>query len=302
MIRAAMVVVALAGCGRSQGVDDRDLGGLVIAPPAHDQPIDVARAAKDPAELARALAMPHHVIASALGPHALSITTTTSVDDGSQRLNDLSDRASLELGDGATFHATYANSADYGREIVFSGGTLYLRPRYQRWHVRPPETPEEPEQLRDALYDAIAATWELVGFAASVSDQGTSQLAGRPVHTIGVSLASGQHSAPEEALAQRKWRESRKVQSLTGQVALDVAKGAPLAVKLDGTVTFERDGQHLTMHVSLDSSVANVGRAATIAVPIGDEIASTPERLREVDDRDLLLQGIAPPLRKEASK
>jgi hypothetical protein len=35
-------------------------------------------------------------------------------------------------------------------------------------------------------------------------------------------------------------------------------------------------------------------------VPATEDVVATPERLREVDDRDFLLQGIAPPLRKAA--
>jgi hypothetical protein len=72
----------------------------------------------------------------------------------------------------------------------------------------------------------------------------------------------------------------------------------PLSVKLTGTVVFTRDGRRFTMKVSVDSSASEIGRAAAIAAPPADQVVSTPERLREVDDRDFLLQGIAPPLRR----
>ena len=37
-----------------------------------------------------------------------------------------------------------------------------------------------------------------------------------------------------------------------------------------------------------------------ITAPAEAEVVATPERKREVDERDYLLQGIAPPIRKNA--
>ena len=43
MFRAALIAtLALAGCGRSQGVSDEELGNLVIAPTQGSEPIQVA--------------------------------------------------------------------------------------------------------------------------------------------------------------------------------------------------------------------------------------------------------------------
>ncbi len=302
MIRHLAVIVALAACGRSQGVADRDLGGLVIAPKAKTDPIDLTRAAKDPAELGRALAQPEHVVAAALGPHTVAIATETNIDEGGKQVESLSDHATLELGDKDSFHATYTNSADYGREAIFVGGKLYLRPRYQRWHARAPETPEEPTELRDAYYGALAATWDLVAPGAELTDLGPAQIAGRAGKKIAVKLAPKPAKNPVEPLAQRKWRESRTIEQLVGEVVLDADKGVPLAAKIVGTVAFSRDGRRFTMKISVDSSVSGIGQVASISAPAGDDVVATPERLREVDDRDFLLQGIAPPLRKSDKK
>ena len=292
------VIVALGACGRSQGVADRDLGGLVIAPKVKAEPIDLARAAKDPAELGRALAQPEHVVAAALGPHTTALATETAVDEGNQRVEELSDHTTIELADKDAFHATYSNSADYGREVIYTGGKLYLRPRYQRWHGRAPETPEEPGELRDSFFSAVAATWDLVAPGAELTDLGPAQIAGRAGKKIAVKLAPKPAKNPSEPLAQRKWREGRAIEQLVGEVVLDADKGVPLAVKLVGTVGFSRDGRRFTMKISVDSTVSGIGQVAAITAPADTDVVATPERLREVDDRDFLLQGIAPPLRK----
>lgn len=297
MIRAVLAaIVALAACGRSQGVEDRDLGGLVVAPKAQDAPIVVDKAAKDPAELGRALARAHH--AWGLPPHTLALATSTTVEEAGKPVEDLSDHTTLELGDGGAFHAVYTNSADYGREVLYTGGQLYLRPRYQRWHQRAPEAPDEPAQIEDEMVGAPFATWDLLAPGIELTDQGPAQVGGRAGRKIAVKLSPSPKKPPAEPLAQRKWREKRTIDAVSGEIVLDADKGVPLHVALTGTVSFTRDNRRFTMKLSVQSDVSGVGTAVAMSAPGSDDVVATPERLREVDDRDFLLQGIAPPLRK----
>lgn len=301
MIRTAFAAsLALCACGRSQGVSDRDLGGLVVAPRHQAAPIELERATKDPGELGRALMLPEHTVATAIGAHAIGISSATVVTEGGVQVSNLDDHTTIELGDKGAYHAIYTNSADYGREATFANGTLYLRPRYQRWHGRAPEAADEPEKLRDQFYEPIAATWDLLAPGVELSDRGAAQVAGRAGRKIEVTLAGSPQPAAPEPLAQRKWRENRLIEALTGEVVLDAATGVPLHVKLAGTIGFSRDGRRFSMKVSVVSDVSAVGQVVAIAAPLPEDVIATPERLREVDDRDLLLQGIAPPLRKSA--
>jgi hypothetical protein len=298
MIRLAVLALCAAACGRSQGVADQDLPGLVVEARKADPPIDVARAAKDPAELGRALARPYRVMLASLGPHVLVINSATTVEEAGAAVSDLSDHAQIENGERGAYHALYINSADYGRETTFVGDRLYLRPRYQRWHGRPPESPDEPIELRDAYAGAIAATWDLLAPGIELTDRGPVEVAGRPGRKIEVARAPAPRKPDAEPIAQRKWREGRSVEAVTGEIVVDADKGVPLAVKLTGSVGFARDGRRFLMKLSIDSAISGLGSAATIAAPPEGDVVATPERLREVDDRDYLLQGIAPPLRK----
>ena len=135
-----------------------------------DAPIDLGRAAKDPAELGRALKRAHH--AWGLPPHTLSISTATTVEEGGKVVDDLSDHTTIELGAKDAFHALYTNSADYGREVTFLGGQLYLKPRYQKWHRRAPEAPDEPDQIDDDMAGAVFATWDLLAPGVELTDRG----------------------------------------------------------------------------------------------------------------------------------
>jgi hypothetical protein len=299
MLRAALfATLALAGCGRSPGVSDQELGPLVIAPAAKPEPINVGKAAKDPAELSRALARPYRETIAALGPHTFSLNTSTIVDDAGKQVSNLSDHTTIELGTGDTFHATYTNSADYGREALYVGGKMYLRPRYQRWHGRAPDSADEPAQVRDSFFDAIYATWDLLAPGAELTDAGAAQVAGRNGRKIVIKLAPTPRTPPTEQLTQRKWREKRVVEAVAGEIVLDAETGAPLSAHLQGIVSFSRDGRRFSMKLNADGAASAIGSAVALAEPPGDQVVATPERLREVDDRDFLLQGIAPPSRR----
>ncbi|CAN5656245.1 hypothetical protein BH11MYX1_BH11MYX1_57990 [soil metagenome] len=294
----ACVLVA-ASCGRSRGVPDHDLRGRVETKDRGPHQVEVDRAAKDPEALSIALALPHHVVTAALGMHSVAIASAVHVSENGKATTELEDKTLIQVGEKGAFYALYTNSADYGREAVFVGGKLYLRPRYQRWHERAPEAPEEPEQLEDQFAEPVAATWDLFAPGTELSDRGAVQVAGRAGRKIEIKLASAQRKPASEPLAQRKWRETRTIEHMTGEVVLDAEKGVPLSVKLAGTVSFLRDGRRFAMQVSVQSDISDLGKGAEIAVPATEDVVATPERLREVADRDFLLQGIAPPLRKK---
>ncbi|HEU0029146.1 MAG TPA: hypothetical protein VFQ53_00845 [Kofleriaceae bacterium] len=309
---AVCALLAASACGRSQGVPDEALGGLVIEPKPAAK-VDVERAAQDPDELSRALAVPHDAVVAALGPHAFAIKTKTVVEEGGKVVEELSDETKLELGDRGAYHGVYSNSADYGREALYlpgpkadtkpdkprgPSGTLYLRPRYQRWHMRAPETEREPDEIRDAYFGAIAATWDLLAPGAELTDKGALQVAGRAARKIEIKQAPSPRELPKESLSQRRWREGRTIEGVSGEVILDADKAVPLAVKLTGTVGFVRDGRRFAMKISLDASITSIGTVAQLAAPPEAEVVTTPGRLGEVDERDFLLQGIAPSIRK----
>jgi len=298
MVRFAVLALCTAACSRSQGVSDQDLPGLVVEAQKPEPPIDVERAVQDPAELGRALARPYRAMLAALGPHTVAVNTAITVEEGGKQVSELTDHAQIDNGEGGTYRAVYTNSADYGRETTFTGGMLYLRPRYQRWHARAPEAPDEPAQLRDRYFEAVAATWDLLAPGAELVDRGPLESAGRPGRKIGVGRASEPSQPPAESIAQRTWREARSIDVVAGEIVLDTERGVPLTVKLTGAVGFTRDGRRFTMKVSVDSTISGVGTAAAITPPPEGEVVATPERRREVDDRDYLLQGIAPPLRR----
>jgi hypothetical protein len=301
LLAAAATLAATAACGSGR-TPDRDLGDLVVAPDEKVAPIDVPRAAREPSELGRAIALPYHEVVTRLGVHTLVLHDAVVVHEGANQVDALTTDTTVELGADGAWHALSNNSADYGREAIWSGGALYLRPRYARWHKRAPNDEAEPDALRDEYAGELAAVWDLLAPGVELSDRGARTVAGRGGKVIEVKLSPSPKKPQAEPLAQRKWRESRVVEAAAGEVVLDDATGVPLAAKLAGKVAFMRDGRRFTLTVDLTAEVKDVGTAAAITLPAPEETVATPERLKEVDDRDAILKGIAPPIRAEGDE
>ncbi len=295
--RAWMLIVALAACGGGGG--DREPPGLVTSATTAPAPIDVGRAAKDGRELARALAQPWRVAAAKLGDHRLTISSTATVKDAASTLEQLGETITIESAAAGPYHATADNTADDGREVIWLDGRLYLRPRYARWHGRGPETDDEPAAIRDQLAAVVGDYVELLTRGLEVSDKGAETVAGRPGHKLEVKLSPSPRPAAREALRQRSWRDTIEVVGVGGEVVLDDELGVALRAAVAGEVTFERDGKRLTMVITVKQLVEAIA-APAITAPAAELVVATPTRSREVDDRNTLLKGIAPPQGKAA--
>lgn len=287
------VALAAVACGASGGTSDKDLEGLVVAEKPPPATIDVGKAGRDAQTLAAVVQLPWSRAAAQLGDHRLTITTHSEVREATAVLESLEDTTVIDLASDGTYHARYENKHDYGREVVFLGGKLYLRPRYARWHERAPETATEAAEIRDQMASALGAHLAIYAHGLEISDKGTVQEGGRTGRRLELKLAPSPKRAPPPAVTQHAWREGLTVEAAAGEVVLDDATGLPLAARVDATVGFVRDGKRLTMRLAIQQSVAP-GTVA-VAKPEDDQIVATPVRLREVDDRNFLLQGIAPP-------
>jgi hypothetical protein len=298
-ILACSGVLAAFGCSRDGGVADSELGELVLAPRSPDQAIDLAAAARDPREFGRAAMMSHRRLAVLLGPHRAAIKSSLEVKEvaSGKIVEQSNDETTLEFASDSAWHGVMNNSADYGRDVLFHDGALFLRARYQRWHKRAPSNDAEPIALRDHFYEPIAAHWDLLAPATAISDGGEATFAGQQARKITLSTAAPPRSPAAEPLTHRKWRQSRTLEGVAGEAVLDAGSGALLQLSLRGTVGFHRDGVAYSMRIEVSSAVSNVGQTPVITEPAAEEVVLTPGRMHEVDDRDKLLEGIAPPLR-----
>ena len=294
------LAVAVLGpaCGRSgEGRPDDELGGLVKDQAAAGMVIDVDKAAKDARELGRALALGHEQIGILVGPHAMAGRSHVEVREGSSPVEVLDDETAIQLDGKGNYHAVLSNSKEYGREVYFVDGTMYLRPRYGKYHQRKPADDGEAARVRGEIFATVAAHFDLLASAVSVSDGGKTEVHGRPARKVVIAVSKERDKRPE-SVTQRKWREGAVVKEAAGEIALDEKTGAPLRATVRGTISFQRDGRSFEMRLESSHELSAFGSVPPVAAPPADETVADISQRHELADRESLLQGIAPPARK----
>lgn len=294
---ALLAAAAVVACGdESPAVVNP--GGLVHADIAPTRTVDVKRAAEDIGELVRALSMPHHRVSELLGAHTFAGESEIEVTSEGAVTDHLAVSTSIVMGEDGAFSATLENSEDYGRGVIFTGNTLYLRPRYGTYLMRPPQTESEPGQIRDQIFGDVGAYFALLARAASATDQGTEDRGGRSARRIVLSKAEKMREPKPGDLPQRAWRADVTVTDVSGEVILDSETGVPLSASVTGKVAFSRDGRDFEMTVTAKGEITDVGVAHPIAAPPADQAVPPHSRPRELAERKKLLRGIAPPPRR----
>ena len=297
VLGCAACALGASACGRAKGDPAAQAAAeKLVGGKPQVRPIDVARAARDPAELARALALPHGDSAARLGAHRFRGTHALRVTENGAVLEALDEQSEIDFAAAGDCHALYTNSRDYGRELTFvagSGGTVWVRPRYGKFHRRPPTSPEEPRQVLGEIYGNLGADFELVAHAATVADGGPVDAGGRPARKVILGVGPARPRPPAGA-PEKAWRDGVTVQALSGEITLDAATGAVLAGRLSARLAFVHKGRSLEM--TLDSTHAVTPAADVAITPPPPELSTTtPARSPELRDREDLLQGIAAP-------
>ncbi len=297
-VRAVLVLACASGLSCSKDNEpEPDLGGLLHAAPGPSAP-NIEEAREDVPALESAVGYPHHLVAKALGAHRVRSKFETSVTSGGQSVDTLTSTLELLYDSSSSFSLRRSNDKDYGRDVIFNGTDLYLRPRFGKYHKRAPEAATEPIAVLDQMLSAPSAQLALVAPGAAVKRSRDELVSSRAAIIIELEKASSPRKRAEEPTKQRKWRESATTESITGSIALDKETGVLLSAKIESVVSYTRDGQNFRMALSIDHQVVDIGTAETITVPEEGETVAAPRLLAELEERESLLRGIAPPARR----
>lgn len=287
---AALATVA-AGCG-DRRTADADLGSLVLEKTDEVKPVDVKAAGTNVGEFRRALAIPHTRIAATLGAHKVVGSSSVKVTAEGQVVTDLSDKTSIVIDAEGNYMATADNSRDYGRHAIYTGGELFLRPRFGKYHRRAPANTSEPGAILDEMFSTSNAYFDLLYARVELSLRGDERAGDRAARKIDFKIAPAPSDRDSETLAHKKWRESISVESAAGWVLLDLDGGFALAADIAGTITFVKEGKQFTMEVRAQHAIEDIGADVAIAAPAPSETVATPMMRTEVDEQTQLLEGL----------
>jgi hypothetical protein len=280
----ALVVACLGGglaCGACSGRAPAPGGGGAAAAPARPA------AAGEPLA---AVALSHDEVWRRLGPHQFQAKSKLQVTVEGQAPDVLEEEYLLEAGTDGAYHARYENSQDQGREIVLSGGDLYLRPRYGTYVRRRPEEGEA-DRLRRETFGGLAAVLEVVGRFVQAQPEGQAAVAGRGARRLALALAPQPRAAAPATEPRREWRATVAVQRLSGSLSVDEQTGAPLACSLKAEYTFHRGGAAASATLEFEGSLTP---AAQVAVTAPAHVPQ-PTRTRYHVERRELLKGLVGP-------
>jgi hypothetical protein len=291
---AGALAAALTACGSGEGRSDDELSGLVHAPKPAPATVDVQRASRDVAELMRAATLTHAQVGALLGAHTVTGRSHTEVDEKSAVIETIDDEMGIELDAKGNFHAQVDNSKEYGRDVYLVDGWLYQRPRYGKFHRRRPNDDGEPARIRGEIFGSVAATLDLLAPGVDLTAGGEATIAGRKGRAVKLTPAREPRKPPHQTLAQRKWRESVTVRDAGGELVLDAKTGVVLRAVLQGTVSFQRDGRTFQMRLETRQELGSFGAVEEVAPPSPELVVMETDQRHELDERDSLLEGIAP--------
>jgi hypothetical protein len=182
------------------------------------------------------------------------------------------------------------NSRDEGMEAWWTGGQLAVRLRYGKPVRRRPEG-NEIDRLREDIFGAPGAYYDVVERFADLQPGGPTQQLGRPARLVQVRLRGTPRPAAPEPEPGRKWRSQVQVQALTGQVGVDEKTGVPLFVELRARYTYSKGNARAEVDMQVRRELAEIGAVANVAPPT-DAIDSPTRTRYEVEKRELL-DGLA---------
>lgn len=288
------MIAALASCGSGEGRPDEELSGLVHEPKRPPETVDVASATRDLPTLLRAASLNHARVGALLGPHTVTGKSHTEVHEKGAVVEVIEDEMGIELDAKGNFHAQVDNSKEYGRDVYFVGGYLFQRPRYGKFHRRRPADDGEPARIRSEVFSAFAATLDLLSPGVALADGGEVTVAGRRGRLVKISRAREPRKPAKQTLTQRKWRESAVVRDASGEVVLDTKTGVVLRAAIQGALSFQRDGRDFEMRLEARHELGTFGSVEEVSPPAPELVVVDGDQRHELDERDSLLEGIAP--------
>ncbi|MCA9670630.1 MAG: hypothetical protein KC503_33770 [Myxococcales bacterium] len=176
---------------------------------------------------------------AALGAHELSMTSTLSASLDKKQTRTVKQTVRIHADNKGNFAASKNTHRQYGFEVRWVEGWLYVGRRYNRMVKRRPQRRDEPRRLVERIYGLLPAYLDLLEPFVAVKRLGSRDHLGRRVVEVALSLAAKPRppGEPDRAPA-RKWRRKISVEKLEGRALIDGSSGVPLRVDLQAVWTF----------------------------------------------------------------
>ncbi|HET9597516.1 MAG TPA: hypothetical protein VFP65_18145 [Anaeromyxobacteraceae bacterium] len=174
--------------------------------------------------------------------------------------------------------------SETGRDVVYSGGMTYARNRWAPWRERPTDRGRDARRQRDDSFRLAGSIADLAGPALAVQAGGEVTALGRRARRYVLSLSGALPTDPPpppglpasgldpDTRRRLDFLGGRVPTALAGELLLDAATGAPLAVRLSAVFT-ERADPQLRAEVTVSAHVTALGAAVPAVRAPGNALA-----------------------------
>jgi hypothetical protein len=173
--------------------------------------------------------------------------------------------------------------SESGKRVIWAKGMTFARSLYPAsgaWRERPDDHGRGARRFRDESFLAAADVAELLGPALVLSSAGTATVAGRPARRFTLSLDPARFSAGPSRLSadpppggpdtdtkiRLQLLDGRQPIDASGDVLLDDATGAPLAVRLRALLGVQDDAE-TRVRVEIEGRVTALGGEVAAVEP-----------------------------------
>ncbi|MBK8481386.1 MAG: hypothetical protein IPL40_09470 [Proteobacteria bacterium] len=310
-MRLVIATLALVSACGSRAVSVSAPPGEVLATPHAADAGPAPRPDETPAQLWAALRQPFSAFARQLGPHRLRIHSRLVRTVPGRPVVEVAQTVELSLDAGGRLWVRKDTHDQYGLELRWLDGWLYLRQRWNRFLRRRASDRQEPWRLADRAYGLLSDDLELLERFVALDSARAVTVLGRAAWQVALRRAEHPPAAfvggvgRSASAAARRWRRSVQVELLSGSVSLDRATGAPMLARLRARCSFTLPAGRAgptgipapagagaargRLDLELEQSITELGRAGVVAAPPAEEVVAAVRGRRLELERQMVL-------------
>jgi hypothetical protein len=286
----------LVGCKGKPAAEPASPGGRAGVP------LELSRLGSDRRTTLRALRMPAQQVWRGLGAHRLTCRSRLVARVPGHPAREVDQEVMVRFDAGGQFAAVKNTHPQYGRELIWTGGWLYPRLRWNKFLRRRPEA-GEPALHLERLAGLLPAYVSLLRRFIRIEALGQASHQGRKAARVKLGLETRPAPPRAESSPARSWRQSLQVSSLEGEALLDARTGAPLKVELRARWSFAASAPGQRPPTGIPSpdprlrgegglrfslEVSEIGKVAAIEPPPEAETVDSPRLTRSEIERQML--------------
>jgi|GEM_PF-5862214 hypothetical protein len=237
------------------------------------------------------LLRPHSQWSRTLGAHRYRAKATVTQSSAGKEKKTVVVEADVLVDEKGNYSGAKNTSSQFGQEVIWVDGWLYVRRRHSRFLRRRPKGAEAKKKLNQ-LAGALPAYLKLLRPHIELNSSSSFIRRASPLKATGTSTLA------------HRWRRSIRLQAVEGGVKFDASSRIPLNTKLkaswdhllpqagdhdNGLPPIVTDGRRGQMVIDFEQSITLLKDPPQISAPVAEDVLYNARRQRLEVERQMLL-------------